>query len=168
MALPRILRAFNLFFDGRGYAGKIDELELPKLSLKTEEHQAGGMDAPVEIDMGMEKLEATITLADFDENIITFFGLANGAAAQITARGGLAASDGTVTPVVVNLRGAVKELDPGSWKAGEKATLKFTIGVRYYRYESAGATLLEIDIENMVRNVGGIDQLADLRAAIGV
>ena len=48
--LPRVLKNMNLFVDGRGYAGRIDEIQLPKLTLKTEEHRAGGMDLPVEID----------------------------------------------------------------------------------------------------------------------
>jgi UDP-N-acetylmuramoyl-L-alanyl-D-glutamate--2,6-diaminopimelate ligase len=56
--LPKILKNFNVFVDGRGYAGKIDEITLPKLTIKTEEYRAGGMDIPVSIDMGMEKLEA--------------------------------------------------------------------------------------------------------------
>ena len=44
---PRVLKNMNLFVDGRGYAGRVDEIELPKLTLKTEEHRAGGMDVPV-------------------------------------------------------------------------------------------------------------------------
>ena len=42
--LPRVLKNMNLFVDGRGYAGRIDEIQLPKLTLKTEEHRAIGMD----------------------------------------------------------------------------------------------------------------------------
>lgn len=34
--LPKILKNFNVFVDGRGYAGKIDEVTLPKLTIKTE------------------------------------------------------------------------------------------------------------------------------------
>ena len=37
--LPRILKNFNLFVDGRGYAGRVDEITLPKLTIKTEEFQ---------------------------------------------------------------------------------------------------------------------------------
>ncbi|GHT98386.1 hypothetical protein FACS1894126_3800 [Alphaproteobacteria bacterium] len=59
--LPKILKNFNVFVDGRGYAGRVEEVSLPKLSLKTDEFLAGGMDAPIEIDLGMEKLEADLT-----------------------------------------------------------------------------------------------------------
>lgn len=66
---PRILKNLNLFVDGRGHAGHVDEVTLPKLTIKTEEHRAGGMDLPVELDMGMEKLEASIVLSDTNPDI---------------------------------------------------------------------------------------------------
>lgn len=168
MAIPRILKNFNLFVDGRGQAGKVDELELPTLTLATEEHRGGGMDAPAQIDMGMEAMSATFTLAEYDEKVIALFGLAAGSAVQLTARGALVDNFGVVTPVVVNLRGVITEFEPGAWQAGEKATAKFTLGVRYYRYDSNGQTIILIDVENMIRIIGGVDQLALIRAAIGV
>ena len=76
--LPRVLKNLNLFVDGRGYAGRVDEITLPKLTVKTEEHRAGGMDAPVRLDMGMEALEATLMLAELDEAVFATFGLLSG------------------------------------------------------------------------------------------
>ncbi|MFM9500773.1 phage major tail tube protein, partial [Streptomyces galilaeus] len=48
--LPQVIRAMNLFADGKGYAGVVEEVTPPKLTLKTEEFKAGGMDAPLELD----------------------------------------------------------------------------------------------------------------------
>ena len=62
--LPKILKNFNVYVDGRGYAGRVDELTLPKLTIKTDEYQWAGMSAPVEIDMGLEKLEMDLTFSD--------------------------------------------------------------------------------------------------------
>lgn len=73
--LPKILKNFNVFVDGRGYAGKIDEVTLPKLTIKTEEYRAGGMDIPINIDMGMEKLEAEFTFSEYDSELFRLFGL---------------------------------------------------------------------------------------------
>jgi P2 family phage contractile tail tube protein len=168
VANPRIFKNFNLFVDGRGQAGKIDELELPTLTIQTEEHRAGGMDAPIELDLGMEAMEASFTLAEYDENVLRLFGLADGNAAQLTARGALQRDGEAVVPVVVNLRGMLKEVELGTWQAGEKAAPAFSIALRYYRYESAGVVIHEIDVENMIRKVNGVDQLAQIRAAIGI
>ena len=46
------------FVDGRGYAGRVDEITLPKLTIKTEKHRAGGMDVPVEIVIAHASVES--------------------------------------------------------------------------------------------------------------
>ncbi|WP_183142474.1 phage major tail tube protein, partial [Pseudomonas coronafaciens] len=51
--IPETLSNLNLFVDGVSFQGDVPSLTLPKLTIKTEEHRAGGMDAPVELDMGM-------------------------------------------------------------------------------------------------------------------
>ena len=56
--IPEVLYNTNLFVDGISLQGDVPSLTLPKLTLKTDEYRAGGMDAAVELDMGMEKLEA--------------------------------------------------------------------------------------------------------------
>jgi len=162
--MPHKLKAFNLFVDGRGYAGLIEELELPKLNIKTEEHRSGGMDTPMEMDMGMEKLEANFTLSEYDPNILRQFGFSLGGPITISARGALQGL--TVIPIVISMRGRIKTLDMGAWKAGDSSTMKFSLACNYYRLNYAGADLIEIDVENMVRIVGGEDQLAAQRAAV--
>ena len=64
--LPQVIKAMNLFADGKGYAAVVEEITPPKISMKTEEFRAGGMDAPIELDTGMEKLECSFTLAKYD------------------------------------------------------------------------------------------------------
>ena len=88
--LPKILKNFNVFVDGRGYAGKIDEITLPKLTIKTEEYRA------------------------------------------------------------------------------EKATLKCTVAAHYYKLTIGGNELIEIDAENMIRKINGVDQMALLQAVLGI
>ncbi len=165
--IPKILKNFNVTVDGRGYAGRVDECVLPKLTIQTEEHRAGGMDAPVEIDMGMEKLEAELTFAEYDHELFRLFGLIDGNAVAITLRGAIQAG-ADAEAVVVNLRGSLKELDAGTWKAGDKATLKCMIAARYYKLTVNGDDLIEIDAENMIRIINGTDQLTSIRTAIGI
>ena len=68
--MTKILKNFNLFVDGRGYAGRAEEVTPPKLTIKTEELRAGGMDAPISIDLGMEKLECGFSLVEYDPNLM--------------------------------------------------------------------------------------------------
>lgn len=166
--LPSILKNWVLFVDGRGYAGRCDELELPTLSIQTEEHRAGGMDAPAEIDMGMDAMEATWTMADYDPNLVSLFGLADGRAVQVTARGAMQRDGEAVIPVIATMRGQIKEFGPGTWQAGEKTQPEYTMALRYYRLEIGGTITIEIDVDNMIRRIGGRDQMEQIRAAIGI
>ncbi len=166
---PKILKNFTAYVDGIGYAGRIEEVELPKLAVKTEEYQGGGMAAPVEIDMGtMDKLEATLTFAEYDPDLYKQWGLI-GKEIGMTLRGAIQQpGPAAATPYVVELRGKFRELDSGSWKAGEKAQLKATIAARYYKLSIDGTAVIEIDPVNMKRVVGDTDQLADQRQALGL
>ena len=165
--IPKILKNFNLFIDGRGYVGKCEEVNPPKLSIKSEEYKAGGMDAPISIDMGMEKLEASFTLSEYDKDILKQLGLISGNGVQVTLRGALQ-DDATTSPIIIKLRGMYSEMDMGKFAAGEKGTLACTIACRYYSLEIDGEQLIEVDIDNMTRIIGGVDKMVEIRDAIGI
>jgi uncharacterized protein len=165
---PRVLKNMNLFVDGRGYAGRVDEIELPKLTLKTEEHRAGGMDVPIEIDLGMEKLECTLTIADFDPDVFKLFGLLDRQDTPVTVRGAIQRQGEDAQSAVVYLRGGWKEIDTGTWKAGDKSTIKVSVAVSYYRLSIAGADVVEVDSRNLVRKIGNVDQMSAIRNALGM
>lgn len=166
--LNDILKNLNLFVDGRGYAGNVEELNLPKLTMKTEDFRNGGMDAPIEVEMGMEKLESSFSLTKFDAEVLKIFGLAPGNIKPLTFRGSLASEDGIEKAVIVNLRGMLKEADPGSWKPGEKASLKGSVPLRYYKLTIGTEVIHEIDVPNMIRIINGVDQLAVTRKNLGM
>lgn len=168
MGVRDVIKNWNVFVDGKGYAGQADEVNPPKLTLKMEEFRAGGMNAPKELDMGMEKMEADFTLVAFDRLVLAKFGVAAGQSFQFVFRAALESEDGTTTAVVETMRGRVKALDPGTRKAGEKATLKASIAVDYYKLDHGGITVQEIDVDNMVHMVNGTDVLAGQRAALGI
>lgn len=166
---PRILKNFNAFVNGRGYAGAIDEVELPEITIKTEEHRAGGMDGTAEIDMGMEAMSAKLSFSDPDPQLFKLVGTASANSARIQVRGSYVRdSDNTRIRVVVEMGGAFKKLTMGTWKPGDKAMNEFEVRLNYLRIEIAGEDVIEIDVENMIRNIGGVDQLAGIRADIGI
>jgi len=165
--MPQYLRNANVWVDGRGFAGQFDTLTLPKLTISTEEYRGGGMDAPVELDLGMEKLEASLSVNQYDPETFALLGLIPGNIVNITARAALD-QDGTITPAVVTLNGAWKEIDMGEWKPGEKAANTFSVACRYFALSIAGTPTIEIDVPNMVRRIQGVDQLASVRAATGL
>lgn len=168
MAARDVLKNLNLFVDGRGYAGQIDEYNAPDLAIQTEDYRGGGMDAPVALDMGMEALETSFALAAYDADVLALFGVAEGQTVPFTARGALESYDGTVKPVVHQMRGKITRMARGTWAPGQKAALTITMRLDYYSERVDGVTINEIDVLNMVRIVGGVDRLAAQRAAIGL
>jgi len=165
--LPSVLKAFSLFVDGTNYAGKAD-VKPPDLGLVTEDYAAGGMSARVKLDMGLvEALDASFTLYDYEPAVLSQFGLINGNAVSVVFRGGKAADDGTVTAIKVSCRGQLQMANMGNWEAGSKTALECTLNCRSYKLEIGGETIIDIDAELMTRFIGGIDQMAALRGAIG-
>jgi len=167
-AADLVLRNFNLFVDGRGYAGNILEFTPPALKVKEQEFRAGGMDSSITLDMGMEKMEAKFTLSQFNPEILKLWGLLDGSHKQFTARGSVESQNGTKQPVVIQMSGTLRQVESGAWKPGDKVELKFTASLVSYRYTQAGTTLVDIDVLNMKRVIGGVDQLAQQRANLGL
>lgn len=168
MATTDIRNNVNLFVDGRGYAGKLEEFNPPKLTLQTEEFRAGGMDVPLKITTGMEAMDCDFALKSYDRDVLALFGIRQGSSVPLVVREALQSEDGTVTAVVRTMRGKITELDEGGSKPGEVPSLKVTMNLNYYKMEHGGKLIHEIDVENMVRIINGVDALADIRNALGM
>lgn len=166
--IPQTLANLNLFVDGVSFQGDVPSLTLPKLTIKTEAHRVGGMDMEIELDQGMEKMEAGFTTTGVRKESLKFFGLADGTAFNGTFRGAFKGLKGAVIPVVVTLRGLLKEVDMGDWKPGDKAEIKHNVAVTYYKLEVDGRVMYEIDPLGMKRVISGVDQLAAQRSALGL
>lgn len=168
MAATDVRKNFNLFVDGRGYAGQVEEFNAPKLAAKVEEFRAGGMNIPIDLVMGQEKMECDFMLIKYSKDVLALFGLAPGNTVPLVAREALESFDGTVTPVIHTMRGKIKEMDPGTSKSGEKASMKISMTLTYYKIQHGSTVVQEIDGPNMIHIVGGVDQLAAQRAALGM
>lgn len=165
MAFPRQIRNFNAFVDGISYFGLIDEGKLPDLKINTAGFRGAGTDAPVGVDMGMEAMSAELTFAEWDPVLQKKLGRIERFVFRPAAMGEGSFDADTI---IATCGGLVTMAEYGNLKPGEKATLKMTLDLRYYRFEQNGEELWEIDIEAGKRVIGGVDQLADMRRAMGL
>lgn len=169
MALPRKLKAFAAFVDGTNYMGEVPEITLPKLSRKLEEYRGGGMQGPIELDMGQEKMEAEIKASGWVAGLASKWGAGAHDAVLIRFAGAVQTDDSeAVTPVEVVMRGRLTERDPGNAKAGDKTERTYKYSLSYYKEVVDGQVDFEIDLVNMVESVAGVDNLAATRAALGI
>jgi len=169
MALPRKLKGFAVFVDGTNYMGEMPEVTLPTLSRKMEEYRAGGMNGPIELDMGQEKMEAELKGSGWVTGLTGKWGAAGHDAVMLRFAGAIQADDsGAVVPVEVVMMGRLTERDPGSAKAGDMVERTFKYSLSYYKEVVAGQVEIEIDLVNQVEIVGGVDNMASTRAAMGI
>jgi P2 family phage contractile tail tube protein len=168
MAARDVRKNLNLFVDGQGYAGQIEDFNAPVLASKLEEFRGGGMDAPIDLKMGTEKLETSFNLIAYDKSVLALFGVANGSVVPFVAREALESFDGTVTAVVHTMRGRITKIDPGTSKSGDKAALQVALSLDYYKLQHGDTVVQEIDVANMIHKVNGVDVLAAQRVALAI
>ena len=166
--IPQTLYNTNLFVDGVNFSGDVPSLTLPKLTTKTDEYRGGGMAGPIEMDQGLEKMEASFVTKGVRRESLKYFGLADGTAFNATFRGAFKGQKGAVTAVVATLRGRLKEVDLGDWKAGDAVEIKHAVAVTYYKLEIDGRLMYEIDMVAGIQVIDGKDQLLEVRQALGL
>jgi P2 family phage contractile tail tube protein len=168
MAANDVRKNLNLFVDGRGLAGEVEEVNPPKLTLKTEDFRGGGMQGPIKLTMGIEALVADFTMVSYNKDVLALFGVTEGATVPFVLREALESFDGTITPVVHTMRGKITEIDPGTSKPGDMPKLKTVLALTYYKLQHGDSVIHEIDLLNMVQVINGVDTLAAIRKAIGI
>lgn len=169
MALPKILKSFNLFGDGNNWMGQIPSLTLPELSRKMEEYRGGGMMGPVEIDMGSELISFEWTVAGYIREIFTDFGGPIHDARLLRMTGSYETDEtGEVVAVEVVMRGRHKTISMDEISEGEHSKISVTTTCSYYKLVINGEEILEIDQPGMVYRVFGKDMYAERRKALGL
>lgn len=169
MALPSVLKNFNLFNDANSYMGIVEELKLPKLARKMEAFRGGGMNGEVDIDQGQEKLELEFTVAGFIAQVFEQYGTTKIDGVLLRFNGAYQRDDtAQVQAVEVVVRGRHQEIDAGDAKAGEKGKTAVKSSLSYFKLTVDNKVIVEIDILNMVEIVNGKDMLAEQRKAIGL
>lgn len=146
MQMPSTLKAFNFHNEGNSWLGQIDEIELPKIKKKIEDHQGAGMQAPAPMGLGYEGLEMTATMGGLVALAIQQ-GVTIGTSSVTGRFSGAYQRDDTcaVIPVDIYVRGTCSEVDLGTAKQGDKNKVKLAFKLSYIRVVMDGAVLAEID-----------------------
>lgn len=165
MALPRIIKNFNAFWDGISYFGLAEQAKLPAVKIQTEAHRGAGMDGPVGQDVGMEGMSSEIT---FSEWVPAVLGKLGRQERFVLRPAKASATDFSASPIIATLSGLITTSEPEDLKSGTVSKLKMMMDVRAYRLEMDGAVVFDIDLVNGKRVIGGTDQLAELRRAMGI
>jgi len=165
MSYPRTIRNFNAFVDGIGYFGIVAKGVMPELKLQTESFRGGGMDGAVQIDLGTEDMTASLEFQEHSPALLQKFGARE---RFVLRAGALGEEDFQADSIAYTLGGRITGQTQGEFGAGQSVPLTLTMAVDFYRLEHNAETMVEIDVRNGRRIVGGTDQLLALRAAMAI
>lgn len=163
-----ILKNFNVFIDGRGYAGLAKTVQIPKLELNIEPLCYAGMDCEMPWASGQKMMEANIVLSGYDKYVLGLWGLGNSKRIPIVARGALESLDGNVVPIIINMSCLIGAIEFGEWEATKESVMTIPLYLYTYKYTEGAQIVHDIDVINMKRIVNGVDQLANIRNALGI
>lgn len=167
MALPAKLKNFNVFLDGTSWIGLVAEIALPKLAKKVEQYRGGGMLSEVDVEMGLEKMEAEIKAGGLVRRALRAFGKIGVAGVQVRFVGAYQEDvAGGVLAAELVMRGMVTEVDPGTAKVGDNTEWPLKLSLTYVKWTVQGRVEVEIDVLNNVMIIDGIDRMAAIRAAL--
>jgi len=165
--MPYGLRNFAMHVTNVGYAGVVTKGKLPDVASKTEDHRASGMDFNRKLDHGLEDLESTFSLAEFNDAIMKQVSTLNASETELKFYGALN-DDASPKAIKVEatLKGAIHKGEPGDWESGGKTETSFTVNCKFYELKIDAEEIYHIDNDNLIRRIDGVDQLESIRAAI--
>lgn len=156
----------NCYNNGLRLAGKLSEVTLPDVKIKTEDTQALGMYGTVEIPIGLEKMEAK-----FKFNAIYADAWREESphkASVIIVKSNMqkhsAAGVAENIPVTVTFSGFFKEIPTGVIKPGSKLEPEHVMAVSRYKLVVGSEVIYDIDVYNNILIHCGKDILSSFKS----
>lgn len=142
----------NAYINAVKLAGKISELELPAVKIKTQEVTALGMYGTTEIPAGIEKMEAKFKFNAIYPEAWKHENPHKSCRLIVKANMQTITADGVVknVPIVATVSGLFKEMPTGSIKPQERLEAEHLMVVNYYKLEVNKNVIWEIDVFNNI------------------
>ncbi|BBF92349.1 phage major tail tube protein [Blastochloris tepida] len=163
-----IIKAATVFVDGRGKLGTAEKIKVPALKKKREDHRGGGMLGTRKVSYGLEAIEFPFELSALDPHVLGQFGVRTGQDVPFTVRGYLDGIRNQEHTAIIQMRGEIGEIDPPDFEPGKKSMTKFTVDVAALKFIVDDAVIYDIDLDNDVYVVNGVDEWAPVRRALGL
>lgn len=163
------VKQINAFLNGAILFGNIEEINVPDLELLTEEVRPN-TDGIVDVETGLAKMDVELKVRGIQPDVQKAFGSDAGEPnTRLEVRAALENYQAEVVQASWNFVGLAKMLstDPLQGQS-ELAMTTITINCNFYEHFVDGEEQHYIDILNDIRRIGGVDRLADIRAAIEI
>ncbi|MCP4747301.1 MAG: phage major tail tube protein [Desulfobacteraceae bacterium] len=169
--VPEKIINCRVYLDNEVLIGFADA-QLPSLEAMTDTIKGAGIAGEVESPSIGHYKPMTVTL-NFRSVTDSFAGLAAQKAHSLDIRGAMQVYDAgagsyKIESVKVMLKAITKKIDLGKLNAGEAQENSFEGEVVYLKLLIDAKEKIEIDKYNFISKVDGVDQLAEVRSALGI
>ena len=169
-----IVEAMNLFVGTADPSASkhlaLQEVKLPPLQRKFQDHSAGGGVVDIEVGLGIQKLEPSFKLTGHDPQVLSQFGYMGGETLIYTLRGAtrdkISGKDVALKAVI---EGELGKAESDAFKNGDLLASDYAInGVLMYQLFFDDAEKYFFDWRNSLIRVDGVDRSAKRRAMLGL
>lgn len=166
-----IIRDANVYHNGQSTHGFAKEIALPEINPTKSDYSALGMIGTSKVFKGFDAMEMSIKWSAPEDNIITS-SMNPFSNVDLMIRASREVSDATGVvdqqPVAYYVKGSPAGGTFGTLKQKEDNELETKIDITYFKMVQNGKVLFELDIENNIYIVDGVDLLQDYRNNLGL
>ncbi|MGM5531584.1 phage major tail tube protein [Mixta calida] len=152
--------------DGTRIAG-LQSFTPPALTATIGNYKTAWMDMAMPVDNGMEPMNCELKVSA-DSDVLALFGFIPGSTTRVQTRRTYRDNNGGLHTFVDEMQGIIGTLTPDehSTDGKESTGMSVTMNLSYYRLTVDGKEMYEIDPQNMIRAVNGVNVLADEKDAL--
>jgi len=144
------------------------ELKLPTMEEQYVDHRPGGGPITIEIDLMVNRLEATFSLVGWSPQVAELFNSWVADDNWFTAYGYVQDQiTGEASQGIALFRGRLGRAEPVNWRPGDLQHWNYSIrSILHYELVLADESLYLYDFANNTFLVGGVDRMADINAQL--
>jgi P2 family phage contractile tail tube protein len=159
----QIWRDQNILVNGIGNLGVSKSLKVPEIEFLTSERE--GAIAVEEVIPLIKAMSAEIVLNEYNTEVYSAVSKQFSNSPTFFCKGSLVQGDQKI-PVLHTIKGKVKKLGSPIPDRGKEVEMTLEISVSAFSKEINGVKVIDIDLENMICIIDGVDLFAELRAHI--
>ncbi|NEG58179.1 phage major tail tube protein [Pantoea agglomerans] len=152
--------------DGTRIAG-LQSFTPPALTATIGNYKTAWMDMAMPVDNGMEPMSCEFKVS-CDSDVLALFGFIPGSTTRVQTRRTYKDNNGGLHTFVDEMQGIIGTLTPDEHGSDSKegVGMSATLNLSYYRLTADDREVYEIDPQNMIRAVNGVNMLADEKDAL--
>lgn len=161
----------NVYVDGTSAHGQATEVTLPDIANAKVDYKALGMVGTSKIFTGFDALEATIKWSAAEAEVLKAIADPFAIVALMIRSSRAVYENGSLSeeqPVVYHIKAKIGSLNLGSLKKGDLNEQETKLDVSYIQLIQNGEEVFELDVDNNIYVVGGVDKLAAYRDNLGL